>query len=1541
MKKNPNTTRRSICWSAALSALAVFSTATLSAATNAWLGTNGVNWSESSNWTNGVPVAGDDLRFLDSGITNVPGAVNNVVDAGISAGSIHFGNTNNAHNTEIPSGVVLGITNTGSLTMYTPTEAPVSKLITNSISGSGTLVISNSSARIALNQGSATAPSRASLNLSGLDTLDITARNLGLGSSFSPNPAGVNTRYGGQLFLAKTNTISLSLTDTLANYQTLTSRTNAIEIVRAPGNNPGITCQLWLGQTNNIFLDSLGCGMDKSGNNSTASSGLIAFNPAFTNNSPGAYFRGVGGAAATRVQWWSIGDGNNSSSSSNGGRGTNDFSNGTVDLLVDVMSLARECNAANTGWAGPHAGLLTFNRGVVDVNTIYAGNQRFTQPTSVPGTLGIIIVNGSEAQLRVNSALNLGYTTGTSPTALKTSGILNIQGGTALVNQINVGAASTTNRVILNGGSLILSNTIASPAKGLLSYATTNATLQVSVTGITNIVTTNLVVGGASNVISAPNVAVFATYPRQIPLIKYTALSGAYNFVLDPATLSGAAPDAYLSNNVANSSIDIVLPTDPRPVITSTPNNFASAPGVDVALAATYTGVAPLTAQWLKDSVALTDGPTGSGSILAGVTTPTLSITNAQDTDSGAYVIVVTNLYGVTTSAPPASVTISTNDIAPIVSGPFNQTVIQSNNATFTASVSGNPAPFIQWQKDGTDISGANSASVTITNAQYPTDEGTYSIIVTNVAGSLTNSATLTVIVPPVITAQPVDLTVTNGQPASFSVTATGIPAPNYQWLKNGSPMANQTNATLNFGAVTATDIATYAVSVTNLAGSVTSTNVTLTVLSTMSATTFSPSNGAANVFYDTPLTITFSQPPSLRSAGTIKVYAATNGTMPIDTINLAQGGAQQRTFPGDGQSFTYNTVVISGNSATIYPHFNTLSSNQTYYVTIDTGVFTDASGAYFGGIADTNTWSFTTKPTGPANPTNIVVAANGSGDFLTVQGALNSIAAGNTNPSVINVRNGLYTEIVNISGKHNITLRGQSRLGTLIGYANNANFQAANSGTTHARMSFKVNANDIAIESLTLTNMTPQGGSQAEALMIASNAKRCIVHNAEVISRQDTILGNESSSQGYFYKSTVRGNFDYIWGGGNFYFDDCTIHTLSGAGGGILTAARTGTSATSNSTYPWANPGGTYTANGMSFVGCTLTVDSGVGSIPLAGGNGTAGNLVSWAFCSFATNYATPSAGLFSGNFLFWQHQNTDLSNNPVSFSALTTLPDSDARLLAATNIPTWFYGWVPQLAPNILTNPANVTVTAGQPASFTVTATGIPDPTYQWLRNGTNITDATNATYTIASTVLSDADSYSVVVTTSAGSVTSSAATLTVNPPPNSAPTFTAPNAGTNINVNPGVVLSVTNTATDSDVPAQTLTYTLLTGPTNASVNAASGELTWRPLVTQADSVNPISVVATDDGTPALSATNSYTITVGSLLPIGVSSAVTAPGQLTLTITAAVGPDYAVEVSTNLTSWSTLFTTNAPPSPFTWDADTTASPLQFYRIKAGPPLP
>jgi len=297
------------------------------------------------------------------------------------------------------------------------------------------------------------------------------------------------------------------------------------------------------------------------------------------------------------------------------------------------------------------------------------------------------------------------------------------------------------------------------------------------------------------------------------------------------------------------------------------------------------------------------------------------------------------------------------------------------------------------------------------------------------------------------------------------------------------------------------------------------------------------------------------------------------------------------------------------------------------------------------------------------------LVSADGSADFVTVQGAVDSLAldAGGARRT-ITIKNGTYFELVNISGKTNVTLRGQSRTGAVIKYPNNANLQIAQSGTTHARMTFKVNANDVAIENLSITNSTPQGGSQAEALMIETAAKRCIINNCEIDSRQDTILANVNSSQAYFYNTTIKGNFDYIWGGGNMYFDKCVLRTISGASSFNLTAARTDTSTSLSTNTPWVNPNGTtYSANGISFVNCTLSAEPGVTGITLAGNNGTAGGLDSWAFCVIDTNaYTGSGTTTLSNSYVFWQYQNTDTNGNPVTIAGLQTLTNGDARLLA-----------------------------------------------------------------------------------------------------------------------------------------------------------------------------------------------------------------------------------------------------------------------------------
>ena len=138
------------------------------------------------------------------------------------------------------------------------------------------------------------------------------------------------------------------------------------------------------------------------------------------------------------------------------------------------------------------------------------------------------------------------------------------------------------------------------------------------------------------------------------------------------------------------------------------------------------------------------------------------------------------------------------------------------------------------------------------------------------------------------------------------------------------------------------------------------------------------------------------------------------------------------------------------------------------------------------------------------------------------------------------------------------------------------------------------------------------------------------------------------------------------------------------------------------------------------------------------------------------------------------------------------------------------------------------------------------------------------------------------------------------------------------------------------------QTLTFTLPVAPTNASIGSASGVLTWRPLVTQAGTTNPFSVVVTDSGTPSLSTTQNFSVIVNRLTTPRLTLPSLTAGQFSLSVTGQIGPDYAIQHSTNLLNWDTPWTTNPAAMPFTWQTtNTSGQPVQFFRIMVGPPLP
>src|SRR5213078_1181518 len=183
-----------------------------------------------------------------------------------------------------------------------------------------------------------------------------------------------------------------------------------------------------------------------------------------------------------------------------------------------------------------------------------------------------------------------------------------------------------------------------------------------------------------------------------------------------------------------------------------------------------------------------------------------------------------------------ATLTVNSAPVAPtITSQPVSQTVTAGQTATFSVTASGTAPLSYQWQRGGGAISGATGASYTTPPTTTADSGAQFSVVVSNSAGSATsNAATLTVNpapVAPTITSQPVSQTVTAGQTATFSVTASGTGPLSYQWQRGGGAISGATGASYTTPPTTTADSgAQFTVVVSNSAGSATSNAATLTV---------------------------------------------------------------------------------------------------------------------------------------------------------------------------------------------------------------------------------------------------------------------------------------------------------------------------------------------------------------------------------------------------------------------------------------------------------------------------------------------------------------------------------------------------------------------------------------------------------------------------------------------------------------------------------------------------------------------------------------
>ena len=444
-----------------------------------------------------------------------------------------------------------------------------------------------------------------------------------------------------------------------------------------------------------------------------------------------------------------------------------------------------------------------------------------------------------------------------------------------------------------------------------------------------------------------------------------------------------------------------------------------------------------------------------------------------------------------------------------------------------------------------------------------------------------------------------------------------------------------------------------------------------------------SPFPGQQNVNIDTHLVLEFSSPPTVGTNGTVRVYDAADKKL-IDQLDLSipsspspfGNGSRKANYSDTttyqtnyigGMDFYFFPIIVHENTATIYLHNNKLEYGKKYIVKIDPGVLTTAEGT-FSGFASDCSWTFSTKSHGPTpGSTQVVVAADGSADFNTVQGAIDWAPANPSKRITIIIKDGNYEEIVYWQYKTNLTIRGENRNGTVVGYPNNSAFNPPNRQGPSRRPAFSFHGvTDIQLSDFTINNYYR---GQAEALLIEGT--RVVLDHMTLNGSGDAL-----TTYGTIYVTDTKltGDGDTVLGYGSVYWLRSEVNSV-----GAVTWTRT-----------------PFGVHGNVFVNSTIIGRDGDSTFARLPDN-TGGVAPNWPYAEMVL-INTKTAGILpegwgpvqgppfdSSHIHLWEYNTMDLEGKPVDMSQRLnvsrqlTLPE-DADIIAAYTDPSYVLGgWTP----------------------------------------------------------------------------------------------------------------------------------------------------------------------------------------------------------------------------------------------------------------------
>jgi len=572
-----------------------------------------------------------------------------------------------------------------------------------------------------------------------------------------------------------------------------------------------------------------------------------------------------------------------------------------------------------------------------------------------------------------------------------------------------------------------------------------------------------------------------------------------------------------------------------------------------------------------------------------------------------------------------------------------------------------------------TEVWQINSAAQT--SITHLPDEGIASSAITNTVPS--QSITLFVIpagtvpAPPAVTIPPATESVATGQTAMFSVVATAVPAPTYQWqertagsstwtnLSDNSTFSGSTSATLSVAGVTAPlNGVSYRCVITNSLGTTTSSAATLVVDVPMTVVTLAGLSGTVGTTDAAGSAARFNRPAevALDSAGNVYVTDTDNHTIrkltPTGTVTTLAGQAGI-------------TGSSDGSTSARFNH--------------PTGLAVDASGNVY--VADTN------------NHTVREVTAAGSVTTLAGQAGVAGSADGSGTAAQFNGPSGIAVDgsgVVYVADTLNHTIRQITPAGAVTTIAGTAGVSGAVDATGSAARFY--GPQGLVLDGAGNLFIADTNNDTIRQLATAGGGVTTVAGQGGIAGSADGLISQAT----FHYPASVGRD-----GAGNLYVVDTDNHAV----------------------------------RKIATSGVVSTLAGLAGTAGSADGVGTAAQF------AFPTGIAVDAAG---------DAYVADTNNDTIRLCAYPS-------------------------APMITTQPQSQSVGVGTNVSFSVAATGMPPPAYQWYFNGAAIAGANGVNFTLSNAQIANAGSYTVTVTNLAGSATSSTATIAV-----AAPTTTVPPSG-----------------------------------------------------------------------------------------------------------------------------------------------------------------